>query len=143
VGQRYAGQVGNDPPSEQEEVDIDKGHAAGEAGDGVGQPLLPAPLLLLTVVAHEEGANIPFDHLRHAGRRIRWCSVWGHRYLLLVPALLWTLRRQGRVATQMSCPNQWADDPDFAHFFRPMQRAGVTTLLGGHQYPAFLGRYRS
>lgn len=35
----------------------------------------PARLLFFLVVAHEQGTNVPFNHVGHAGRRVRRCSV--------------------------------------------------------------------
>src|SRR4029450_4295421 len=98
------------------------------AGDGVGQPFLPAFLLHLTVVAPEKGANISFDYVGHAGWWIGWRSVWDHRYLLSVPVFLWVPRHQGIVPARVPRLTWGAGGPDFAHVFLSGCRPGFPGL---------------
>jgi hypothetical protein len=48
-------------------MDVDKAHAAGEPGDRIGNPLLPAPTPLLLAPVLQQCLDVPVDHMGQIG----------------------------------------------------------------------------
>ncbi len=62
AGQPGERQVPDDPGAEQDDVDGDEPHAAGEPRDAVGQALLPRLPALLASAALEQRPDVPVEH---------------------------------------------------------------------------------